>query len=97
MLEQLKFRPDEFENLRNACLVSDRVARFHQELDGKPLTVPGSKGQPVINPLLVELRANEEHLSRLLRALNVPDEPLSVSANERSTAARALALRRWYG
>lgn len=42
------------------------IRRLEGELDGGPLTVPGSKGQPMPNRLLGELRAHRWLLARLL-------------------------------
>jgi hypothetical protein len=47
----------------------------------------------VINPLISELRQHRSTLASLLRQLKLPDE--SVSAEARSTAARAAANARW--
>ena len=46
--------------------VMAEIERMQEELDGGPLTVPGSKGQPTPNRLLGELRAHRWLLARLL-------------------------------
>jgi hypothetical protein len=42
------------------------IGRLQEELDAGPLTVEGSKGQPMPNRLLGELRAHRWLLARLL-------------------------------
>lgn len=51
------------------------ITRLQEELDGGPLTVPGSKGQPMPNRLLGELRAHRWLLARLLSGESVPAGP----------------------
>jgi hypothetical protein len=60
------------EQVRGDVLASqaDRVLaeieRLQSELDAGPLTVPGSKGQPMPNRLLSELRSHRWLLVRML-------------------------------
>jgi hypothetical protein len=90
-------RVDELRLLEEACRQVDLIDRMAREVEKSPLTVPGSMGQPVPNPLLAELRGSRQLLQRLFRQLNLPDDPKSaeVSAMERSTAARSAARARW--
>jgi hypothetical protein len=60
------------EQVRNDALaeqaerVLGEIHRLQDELDAGPLTVPGSKGQPMPNRLLGELRSHRWLLARLL-------------------------------
>ncbi|MGI8518635.1 MAG: hypothetical protein ACR2ME_09925 [Acidimicrobiia bacterium] len=89
----LTLRPDETELLRRACAALDRVERLEVELSGLPAMVIGSRGQPVLNPMLGEIRAQEAHLAALLGALDVPEsEEAGSVASERAQKA---AMTRW--
>jgi hypothetical protein len=52
--------------------VLDEIRRMEDELAAGSLTVPGSKGQPMPNRLLAELRAHRWLLVRLADSVN-PD------------------------
>jgi hypothetical protein len=46
--------------------VLEEIGRLEDDLHAGPLTVPGSKGQPMPNRLLAELRAHRWLLLRML-------------------------------
>ena len=46
--------------------VLEEIGRLEDDLGAGPLTVPGSKGQPMPNRLLAELRAHRWLLLRML-------------------------------
>jgi hypothetical protein len=56
--------------------VLDEIRRMEDELAAGSLTVPGSKGQPMPNRLLAELRAHRWLLVRLVDSVN-PDAGVS--------------------
>jgi hypothetical protein len=60
---------------KQADRVLAEIERLQQELDAGPLTVPGSKGQPMPNRLLGELRAHRWLLARLLADGPAPGGP----------------------
>lgn len=99
-----ELRPDELEILGAACRTLDLIQSMEQELEGQPRTVRGSQGQPVINPLVSELRFYRQSLASHLRALRIPDDDESDAAEvialpgrkmTRSEAGKAGAAGRW--
>lgn len=101
-----QLRPDELAILVDACRELDIVDRLERELDGADAMVRGSMGQPVVNPLLAEVRQHRSCAQRLLNSLKLPDDPgeqgagssgssSSSSTASRSTQARAAAAARW--
>jgi hypothetical protein len=86
-------RADELRVLEDAAREADLISTLDAGMAGQDLLVRGSQGQMVINPLISELRQHRSTLASLLRQLKLPDE--SVSAEARSTAARAAANARW--
>lgn len=88
-----QLRADELRILEDACRESDLIDTLNAATADAELVVQGSTGQPVINPLISELRQHRSTLAALLRQLKLPDE--SDTAENRSTAARAAANARW--
>lgn len=95
-------RPDEIETLHAACRVRDTVAVLTTALVDEPLTVKGSMGQKVINPILAERRFQERTMADLLQKLKLGDviefETTTVINNgkmTRSEAGRKAANARW--
>lgn len=88
------FRPDELQVLRDACRTADIIAKLEGEMEGQALTVKGSQGQPVANPMLAELRQYRALLRGHLKSLNLPDED-GRAGESRSSAARRAANARW--
>lgn len=56
------------------------IIRLQDELDGGPLVVEGSKGQPVPSRLLAELRSHRWLLARLLSDYPAPGGPPAADA-----------------
>ncbi|WP_067891236.1 hypothetical protein [Nocardia vaccinii] len=86
-------RADELRVLEDACRESDLIDTLEAESRGAQLVVQGSTGQPVINPLISELRQHRSTLASLFRQLKLPDEGANPEA--RSASARAAANARW--
>jgi hypothetical protein len=86
-----QLRPDELRNLEDACREADWVDRLEVDLEGADLTVRGSQGQPVANPLLQEVRQHRQLLRGHLASLKLPDGESAGGEN----AGRALANARW--
>jgi hypothetical protein len=81
--------------LVEACRTADLVDRLASRLGDEDLTVEGSRGQVVINPLVAELRQQRELLGRLLARLALPDDADAEDAAVR--LGRRGAHARWYG
>jgi hypothetical protein len=65
---------------KQAERVLAEVHRLEAELDAGPLVVEGSKGQPMPNRLLAELRAHRWLLARLLAEGPAPAGPPAADA-----------------
>lgn len=86
-----ELRIDELEVLKAACGETDLIAQLEVELGELPsLLSEGSMGQPVVHPLVPEIRAHRAAVASLLRGLKLPDE-----AGERSNQQREAAQSRW--
>lgn len=94
MVADYDFRPDELVNLEAACREADVIDRLQAAIDedGFELTVAGSMGQPVANPLLAEVRQHRSAMRQLLAALSLPDD---AAAANRSSKMRGVAAARW--
>jgi hypothetical protein len=91
-------RPDELRTLEDACKTADLIAELEKEAEGRPRTVRGSTGQPVINPLLAEARQCRLALNQLLKQLKLPDDGddnAAAGGERRSVGARTAAQSRW--
>jgi len=90
--------PHKLAILADICKVADRIAELEAGMAGQPLTVLGSARQPVIHPLIDEIRKQQAHKATLLRSLQLPeaDEGEEVDkARARSERARHAANQRW--
>ena len=97
-----ELRPDELAVLGAACRIRDVIAVLSTAIIGEPLTVKGSMGQKVINPLIAERRVQERAMADLLGKLKLGDiieiETTTVINNgkmTRSEAGRKAATARW--
>lgn len=89
-------RPDELVVLEDACREADLIDRIEAGAAGAELMSVGSMGQPVVNPLIAELRQHRSTFQRLVASLKLPDEP-GGAAPSRSSSAREAAVARWSG
>jgi hypothetical protein len=63
-----------------------------------PVMAEGSTGQPVIHPVIQELRVQRAAFAQLVKQLGIPVEDEGserAAAAGRSASARALAHQRW--
>lgn len=83
-------RSDELVTLEAACRASDRVVAMEAERDGAIMT-SGSMGQPIVHPLIAEVRAHEAQITSMLAKLKLPDD----SGMAQVSQQRAAAQSRW--
>jgi hypothetical protein len=86
--------PGEREVLVALCHAVDQLARLNAELVDAPLTVKGSRGQQVPNPLLAEVRAHNKTVETLQRALCLP-EPGQKTGAWRNPHTKSSVDARW--
>lgn len=94
MTNEITYRPDEMVTLEQACRLADTLTDLEKALKGQSMTVLGSAGQDVINPLVTEIRQTRAELTRQLARLDVPESDGGAS---RSAKAREAARQRWHG
>jgi hypothetical protein len=99
VLAEHELRPDEIAVLCSAAKLADAISAMEKAMVGQSLIAKGSMGQPVANPLLVELRHHRATQAALLRQLRLTEEdedaePLNRPMS-RTEAARKAALARW--
>jgi len=66
----LEEEPHKRRILFDACKVADLVDKLEKAMTGQPMTVKGSQLQPVIHPLISEVRYQRGLLAQLLARLN---------------------------
>lgn len=94
----LLLRADEMRLLELACRQLDTIADLREAFAADPrYMVKGSTGQPVINPLLAEIRTASGAFASLMRQLGIPDseERAAQKAELLSQEARERANIRW--
>lgn len=95
-----QLRPDERRLLEEACREVDLIEAMQKALP-KRIVVKGSMQQPVVHPLVGELRQHRMALNALLRQLKLTDLlPASggeshPTASDTGTSARKAAIARW--
>ncbi|OIN80879.1 hypothetical protein [Mycobacterium malmoense] len=93
VIGKYEFRPDELRILEDACREADLIDDMEKAQRGADRIVKGSMGQPVINPLISELRQHRATLATLLRGLKLPDEGAGTGAD--GSQQRQAAQARW--
>ena len=85
--------------LTDACREADLCADLMAALVDQPRTVRGSQGQPVVHPLISELRQHRTVLGALLARVSTADPQAVTGSGSRTTSsqARAAALTRHHG
>lgn len=95
VVEKYDLRADELRVLADACREADLLDLLTEELATGGVMSTGSMGQPVVNPLVPEIRQHRATLARLLGGLKLPDDDTSDSAGRVSAQARSAANARW--
>jgi hypothetical protein len=86
--------PHELELLRQACRVTDHIARIDAALMDSEMVVEGYSGQPRAHPLLQVSADQRRVLDALFRSMCLP-MPDEVTGRRRSPSAVAAAQARW--
>jgi hypothetical protein len=86
--------PGEREVLVALCHAVDQLAKLNAELVSAPLTVKGSRGQQVINPLMYESRQTAKTVETLQRALCLP-APGQRTGEWRNPNTKSAVDERW--
>lgn len=81
--------------LEQACRTMDRLAALDAAVVRDGVTVEGSAGQPRAHPALVELRAQQLVLGKVLAQLELPDEEGDSLPSLTEARARRAAQARW--
>ena len=89
-----KLNPSENFTLGALARTLDEIAALEAELAVAPLIVEGSKGQPIPNKLLAEIRAHRALADKLQISLALP-APGEQTGQRRSGQAKAAAETRW--
>jgi hypothetical protein len=89
-------RVDELFVLEAACREVDLIDLMDARVRAESLIAKGAYGQPIVAPLVPELRAHRATLASLLRQLKLPDEGGRPAARSASEAARHAANARWW-
>jgi len=86
----------ELAQLGAACKLSDRIAALEAALAEEQLRSTGSTGQPVLNPLLAEIRMHTQLMTQTLGRLklDVPEEKPRIAGGN-GNRFRAAAMARW--
>ncbi|MEV5353273.1 hypothetical protein [Streptomyces sp. NPDC052693] len=97
-LEDLELDPDELVLLEEACRLADELDEMGAALAGGKLVSKGSRGQPVANPMIREIRGHRLALARVLRQLGATrpgeDEQERLTPSQRG---RKAAIARHHG
>jgi hypothetical protein len=87
--ESYELRTDELRLLEDACREMDLIDRMHADLAVRDFFTVGSMGQPVMSPLVAEIRQHRMVLASLLRALKLPDDAGAPAVNQQRQAGNA--------
>jgi hypothetical protein len=98
VLSTYTLRPDELEQLAEACRILDECDRLRELVAAQGMLDAGSRGQTTVYAAQVELRQSRDQLRKTLASLALPDDPAADAAdqpNGRSLQARQAATQRW--
>ena len=87
----------ELAQLGAACKLSDRLTVLEAALAEEQLRSTGSTGQPVLNPLLAEIRMTTQLITQTLGRLklDIPEEKSRMAGGNGGNRFRAAAMARW--
>jgi hypothetical protein len=87
-------RIDEMLILHDACREVDLIERMEEQQKKSKLLGTGAQGQPVVAPLVPELRQHRSMLAGLMKQLHLPDVD-GRPAQSTTDKARKAANTRW--
>ena len=85
----------ELEVLLEVCRTLDSLDALDAAVAERGAMVPGSAGQPVVNPALTEARGQRALLHRLMAALALPDEDGASIPTAHSQRGKVANAARW--
>ena len=85
--------PAELEVLEQLAFTTDELSRLNAAAAGAPLSVPGSRGQECVNPLLDQVLRHRKTVETLARALALPVEGERVGSRQNPHHKAAVATR----
>jgi hypothetical protein len=87
----------ELAQLGAACKLADRITVLEAALAEEQLGSTGSTGQPVLNPLLAEIRMHTQLMTQTIGRLklDVPEEKSRMAGGNGGNRFRAAAMARW--
>jgi hypothetical protein len=77
--------------LDSVCAALDTIEQLESDVKRDGRTVSGSRGQPIVNPAIPELRQQRAALAKLLAELELESD---ASRSRASSAGRALQSRK---
>ena len=89
-----ELRPDELRILGEAARELDLIDKMESTLAGADLMTTGSMGQPVMHPMVSEVRQHRTVLAALLRSLKLPDDTGEGAVNQQRQAGNASWAKR---
>lgn len=90
-----EFDPHESELLAETCRALDVIEALAVAVERDGVMLTGSKGQPVLNGAVAELRQQQASFARLVGQLNLLDAELGSAISAKARAARTTAQARW--
>lgn len=87
--------PIEIELLTAAARAVDTTAALEEAIATEGAMVAGSKGQPVVNPAVAEVRHQKALVAKLVAQLAIPDEVSGRPLTAKQAQAKRAAETRW--
>lgn len=77
------------------CRVLDVIDNLAAAVQRDGVTVAGSRGQPVVNPAVAEMRQQQVVFSRLIGQLNLDEAEMGALLTARAAAAKRAGQQKW--
>lgn len=92
--EALEFEPKESALVLEACRVLDVIDELVGVLERDGSMTKGSAGQPVVHPVVAEIRQQQQTFGRLMGLVRLPEDEQAAD-RFRTARAKAGAAARW--